>query len=513
MSAPPPVRTRLSTGLSARLLILTVLFVMLSEVLIYVPSIARFRRDYLENSIAKAHLAVLALEATPDNMVSRELQMALLSHADAYAIVVTDAHQRMLVLGEPAPPSVDARIDLREEGVWDWISQAFATLSQTANRVLAVTGSSPAEPGTAVEVIVDETPLRDAMRAFSIRILTLSIIISLVTAGLVFFSLQWLMVRPIVQLTDAMMRIRERPEDTTAVLRPTSRTDEIGVAQRELAVMQAQIRASLRQKSRLAAIGAAMAKINHDLRNALSTATLASDRLSAIADPEVQRVAPALYGAIDRASTLCTRTLDFVSEVEPNLRIASFRLGELVAEVETGLADGAGKPVAVACRERDLVLEGDRDHFLRVLANLAANAAQAGARKIEIEATALGNRLIIELRDDGSGIPPAQRDTLFIPFSTSGRNGGTGLGLAIAREIVRAHGGELSLAATGPAGTTFRIDMPRSHLAGRRVATAMPDIVAAQQNDLRGTGEREKYTRAAGPHAGARNDNGQETKS
>lgn len=277
--------------------------------------------------------------------------------------------------------------------------------------------------------------------------------------------------------------------------------------------MQAQIRASLRQKSRLAAVGAAMAKINHDLRNALSTAALASDRLSEIADPEVQRVAPALYGAIDRASALCTRTLDFVSEVEPNLRIAPFRLGDLVGDVETGLADDAGRPVAVACRGRDIVLEGDRDHFLRVLANLATNAAQAGARMIEIEARELGHRLIIEFRDDGSGVPPAQRDTLFIPFASSGRNGGTGLGLAIAREIVRAHGGDLSLAATGPGGTTFRIDMPRARAADRRGVVQKPDIVAAQQNDLRGTGERENYTRASGSHAGARNGNGQETRS
>ncbi len=460
MSAPPPARTRLITGLSARLLMLTVLFVMLSEVLIYVPSIARFRRDYLAERIAKAHLAVLALEATPDNMVGKELETALLSHAGAYAIVLTDAQRRMLMLGEAAPPLVDASIDLREEMFWGWISQAFATLLQANNRVLRVTGSSPAQPDATIEVIFDETPLREAMHAFSIRILTLSIIISLLTAMLVFFSLQWLMVRPIVQLTDAMMRFRERPEDDAAAMRPTRRSDEIGVAQRELAVMQEQIRAALRQKGRLAALGAAMARINHDLRNALSTAALASDRLSAIADPEVQRVAPKLYNAIDRASTLCTQTLDFVSDVRANLRIAPFRLSEPIAEVKAGLADNAERALAISCRGCDLTLAGDRDHFVRVLSNLVANAAHAGARRIKISARSASDRLIIEISDDGPGIPRAQHDALFTPFAISGHNSGSGLGLAIAREIVRAHGGELSLAASGPAGTTFRIELP-----------------------------------------------------
>lgn len=472
MSAPPSRRVRLSTGLSARLLMLTVLFVMLSEVLIYVPSIARFRKDDLEERIAKAHLAVLALEATPDNMVDRELETALLSHADAYAIVLTDADRRTLMLGEYGPPPVNLEIDLREEGIWRMVSQAFATLFQPNSRILKVTGTSPAQPGATVEVTIDERPLRDAMHAFSIRILTLSIIISLLTAGLVFFSLQWLMVRPIVQLTDAMMRFREHPEDEAATLQPSRRRDEIGVAQRELAVMQDQIRTALRQKSRLAALGAAMARINHDLRNALSTAAMASDRLSVIPDPEVQRLAPKLYQAIDRAIVLCTRTLDFVRDVKPNLRLTKISLAELLAEAEGGLAGHAEAPPVIQFRGGELEVVADYDQFLRVLSNLVLNAAQAGANQIDVAARSQGERLIIELVDDGAGIPRAQHDTLFKPFSGSGRNGGSGLGLAIAREIIRAHGGELSLAATGPAGTTFRIDLPRRQTAADRPAAA-----------------------------------------
>ncbi len=456
----PPARTSLFTGLSARLLLLTVLFVMLSEVLIYVPSIARFRRDDLDDRLAKAHLAMLALEATPDNMVGKELETTLLKHAGAYAIALTEPDRRMLMLGEGTPPPVQASVDLREETISGMIASAFSTLFQTRNRVLKVVGQSPAQPEGTIAVIIDETPLREQLHDFSIRILTLSIIISLLTAGLVFFALQWLMVRPIVQLTEAMTKFRQDPEDDAAALRPSRRSDEIGVAERELGVMQQQIRTALREKSQLAALGAAVARINHDLRNALSTAALASDRLSGIADPEVQRVTPKLYHAIDRAIALCTQTLDFVRDVKPTLRMTCFPLSEAVAEVEAELVDANGDPVAIRCGGGEIAIEADRDQLVRVLSNLAHNALQAGGSAIEIAAEREAERVIIDVADDGPGIPEALQASLFKPFAVSGRDGGSGLGLAIAREIVRAHGGELAIARTGPGGTVFRLQLP-----------------------------------------------------
>lgn len=455
-----PARTSLITGLSARLLLLTVLFVMLSEVLIYVPSIARFRRDALDERLAKAHLAMLALEATPDNMVGKELETTLLKHAGAYAIVLSEPDRKMLMLGEQMPPPVQVGVDLREETITGMIAGAFATLFQRQNRVLKVTGPSPAQPEGTVAIVIDEAPLRDRLHAFSIRILTLSIIISLITAGLVFFALQWLMVRPIVQLTEAMTRFRQAPEDDATVLRPSRRSDEIGVAERELAVMQEQIRTALREKSQLAALGGAVARINHDLRNALSTAALASDRLSGIADPEVQRVTPKLYHAIDRAIALCTQTLDFVRDVKPTLKMTHFALGEAVAEVGAELLDAGGEPVPVGYRGGELAIEADRGQFVRVLFNLAHNAVQAGASAIEVTAGRDGDAVRIEVADDGPGIPAALREHLFQPFAVSGRDGGSGLGLAIAREIVRAHGGELGLGRTGPSGTVFQLELP-----------------------------------------------------
>ena len=112
---------------------------------------------------------------------------------------------------------------------------------------------------------------------FAGRILLLSVMISLITAGLVFLSLNALMVRPMRRITASMMAFRRDPEDPAATLPQTSRADEIGMAQRELIDMQASLRAALRQKERLAALGTAVTKINHGLRNILPTAALVSE--------------------------------------------------------------------------------------------------------------------------------------------------------------------------------------------------------------------------------------------
>jgi len=450
-------------GLSARLLALTVTFVMLAEILIYVPSISRFRKVYLEDQIAKAHLAVLAVEATPENAVGKGLEMDLLLYAGAYGIVLKKPDRRMLMLSKEMPPAVDVTFDLRQGMFIRWIGEALAALAQTRNRVMRIIADSPGEPDATIEVLLDETPMREAMYAFSVRILTLSIIISLFTAGLVYFSLQWFMVRPIVQITNSMVRFRESPEDETVTIQATERKDEIGVAQRELLAMQTELRAALRQKTRLATLGAAVAKINHDLRNTLATAMLASDRLTDIDDPVVKRVTPRLYNAIDRAVALCGQTLDFMRHDGPVLRPTVFRLGDLVSELEAATrkseADGHGLE-RVDGRSLDIDVRADREQLYRVLSNLAVNAGEAGARTLHIDTRRDRDRVLIDIADDGAGIPPRARERLFEPFSGSTRKGGSGLGLVIAREIINAHGGELTLVETGENGTTFRIDLP-----------------------------------------------------
>jgi signal transduction histidine kinase len=449
-------------GLSARLLMLTVIFVMISEVLIYAPSIARFRKDYLDGRIAAAHLATLALEATPDNMVSEELKAELLYHAGALAIVIAKPREVRRVLAGDMPPNADAVYDLRAATFVGLLADAFMALGESEDRVLRIVGRSPKQDGVTVEVLLHETPMRMAMIDFSWRILALSLFISFLTACAVYLSLQWLMVRPMRRLTENMMAFRDAPEDQRNVIATSDRADEIGIVTRELSGMEDAVRAALRQKARLAALGSAITKINHDLRNILATARLVSDRLADSSDPKVQRMAPTLVGSIDRAVTLCEQTLAYARDELPRPRRERFALGELVDEVGRVVAlltkDGGAWQTFVP---EGLIVHADRDQLFRVFVNLGRNAVEAGARQVRVTAALRGTSdLAVDVADDGPGIPAKAQDKLFQPFAGTARAGGTGLGLAIARELVRAHGGELTLAQTSADGTSFRIDLP-----------------------------------------------------
>ncbi|HXY99798.1 MAG TPA: HAMP domain-containing sensor histidine kinase [Stellaceae bacterium] len=447
-------------GLSARLLMLTVIFVMVSEVLIFVPSVARFRLNYLQEKIADAHLAILALEATPDNMVSEPLARELLGHVGAYGIVLHKP-SATLMLDAGGAPRIDATFDLGDAGVARLIIDALIALEQRQNRILRVLDLSPKDPHIVVEVIMDEAPMRTAMIVYGSHILEMSIVISLITAALLYLALQWLLVAPLRRLTQSMVSFRADPEDESRAIPPSRRADEIGLAQRELAAMQETVRQALRHNARLAALGTAVAKISHDLRNILSTARLMSDSLADSEVPEVKRVTPRLLTAIDRAVALCARTLSYTREGAPPVSRSRFALAGLVKEiaelVEPKSEDGARLVNEVPAM---LTVEADREQLFRVILNLARNAIEAGARRVSVSARSEAEATVVEVSDDGPGLPPKARDNLFRPFAGSARPGGTGLGLAIAREILRAHGGDITLGDSSAAGTTFCLRLP-----------------------------------------------------
>ena len=447
-------------SLSFRLLCLTIFFVMVSEVMIYTPSIARFRMTYLTERLDKAHLAALTIDGSPDRVISQELTFELLDHVGAYEILVTEPDGDVKSLTRPMFPPGEVEVSLVDPMPVEMVVDAFESLVQTGNRILRVTGPAPMDPASTVTITIDEFPLRYEMYDFSWRILTLSVLISVFTAALVFISLRWLFVVPLERITESLVAFRKRPEDRGTDLDDRGRRDEIGVALRELGLMKEEMRAALRQRTRLAALGTAVSKISHDLRNMLTTATLISDRLAMSQDPDVQKVTPALVKAIDRAVALCSTTLNFARETPP-LKLAPLRLSELVADLRAELAAAQGRDVSVTLsQESDFQFLADRDQMFRVFANIASNAVAAGADALTITATSAGGRLLVDLSDNGPGIPEEGRGRLFQPFQFSTRRDGTGLGLTIARDLVQAHGGTLTLERTGSDGSTFRMDVP-----------------------------------------------------
>jgi signal transduction histidine kinase len=448
-------------SLSARLLVLTVAFVLLGEVLIYVPSIARFRRDYLDQRIAAAHLATLSLQAAGQRGLDQGLEAELLNHAGVLSVTLREPAAE-LMLGRL--PAVQRIVDLRAQSPPTMIAEAFDTLWHGGLRTIRVIGPSPQRPSVLVDISLREAGLWDAMVSYSWRILTLSIVISLLTALLVYVALQLMIVRPLRRVTESVIAFRSRPEDPSTALPESRRGDELGLVQTELRRMQEGLRMALAQKTRLAALGSAVSKINHDLRNLLANAMLLSDRLEQSQDPDVLHVTPRLVESLDRAARLCAETLNFARAEVAAPKKTRFALAPLLDEV--GLAVLGPEQSRVHWRNdvrAEVMVHADRDQLFRVLMNLSRNAAQAlgdGGGLISAGAWQAGDDLVIELADTGKGIPNAARAHLFEAFSGSARPGGTGLGLPIAREIMRAHGGNIELVQTGVEGTVFRLTLP-----------------------------------------------------
>ena len=455
-------------SLSGKLLLLTIPLVMIAGLLIYVPAIANFRMNRLNDRLAAANTAALVLDAAPSGMVPDSLARQILKSIGARAVAIKMGQQRRLLASADLPPSIDHDIDMRTVTVWQAITGAVQMMLERGNQSIRVVGPTPGN-AQFIEVVLDEQPLRQSMYRFSRNLLLVSLGIAVLTAALVYLALHYLFVRPMRRLTASMVGFHEDPESAARIIVPSQRGDEIGVAERELSAMQRDLVSMLHQKSRLAALGLAVSKINHDLRNLLASSQLLSDQLASVPDPRVQRFAPKLMRSLERAIAFCQSTLSYGRAQEPAPDRRMIPVEPAVAEVRetAGLASDASI-TWISAIERGLVVDADPDQLFRVLLNLVRNAAQAleskekhdpASMQIRVTGRREGAVAILEVSDTGPGVPQKARAHLFEAFQTSGRLGGSGLGLAIAAELVRAHGGEISLV-EGTIGATFRIVIP-----------------------------------------------------
>ncbi|MGZ9073868.1 MAG: ATP-binding protein [Rhodoplanes sp.] len=468
--ARDPGQRRNRFGLSGQLLVLTILFVMLAEVLIYVPSVANFRLSWLSDRLAAAHTAALVLDAAPSGMVPESLARQILASIDARAVAMKTGKQRSLLATTELPAGeVVQNVDVRDASPIKAIVDAFDILlvARDSDLVRAV-GPAP-RGGEFVEIVLAVGPLKQAMWRYSRNVLLLSLIISAITAALVYLALHFLFVRPLHRIIANITTFRADPENPSRIIAPSRRTDELGVAERELAAMQQDLASMLAERYRLAALGLAVSKINHDLRNLLASAQLISDRLSNIEDAQVQRFAPKLMHALERAIAYCESTLSYGRVQEPPPDRKLFEVEQLVTEVRESVGLAPDGPIGwVEAIERGLMIDADYDQLLRVLINMVRNSVQAlevRARneptrgQIRITGRREGAVVVLEISDTGPGLTTRAREHLFEAFQGSTRAGGIGLGLAIAAELVRAHGGEIRLI-EGTIGATLRITIP-----------------------------------------------------
>ncbi len=456
-------------SLSGRFLMLTILFVMLAEVLIFVPSVARFREDFLLLRLEKAQIASLALLA--DDMIDDTLEKELLDNAGVYNVVLRRDEMRQLVLASPVPGPVAETFDLRDATPFVLIRDAMMRLFDPEPEVIRVIGEPVQGAGLQIEVTMNAAPLRQAMIDYGLSILVLSLIISLVTALLLFLAVRSFLVTPIKRVVSHMKSYAEAPEDSRRIIRPQAGIRELREAEVALKSMQTQLTGSLKQKERLAQLGSAVAKVSHDLRNILTTAQMFTDRLEASEDPTVARAVPKLVSSISRAVNLCETTLAFGKAEEHPPVLARIHLHDIVQDViESERLAAAGGDVHYRIDiPPGLVLRADSEQLYRVLLNLVRNARQAIAAsgrpgEIAIRAEESDKSWDIFITDTGPGLPPKARENLFTPFQGGARKGGTGLGLAIAAELVRGHGGRLELLHSGETGTAFLICLPKAEI-------------------------------------------------
>lgn len=211
---------------------------------------------------------------------------------------------------------------------------------------------------------------------------------------------------------------------------------------------------------RMADVGQSVRRVVHDLRNALATAQILSDRLAEHEDTAVRASSAVITRSLERAVELCRQTIEAGTAVEKRPQCSHFFLGDVVAEVAaTATAPVAGEARIEYDFDADVVVFADFEQLYRILLNLVRNAAKVGARIIDISGHEDGARLAIMVRDDGPGLPEHVQRALTERQSQT-LCAKSGLGLIIASELAENHGGRLLLHATGPGGTAFVIELP-----------------------------------------------------
>jgi signal transduction histidine kinase len=446
-------------SLPGKLLALSVAFVLLAEILIFFPSAAGFRTGWLMDRADSAHLAALAAESAGDMQLGEDMVRELLAGAEVIAVSRVTQGVNELVLGGAIGDAELVTADLTQEGFFDGLVAVCNTLFAPEGRFLRIIAEPRTRSDERISVIVPEAGLKADLLVFSRNIALLSLFIAAVTGGLLYVVLLYMLVRPMRRLARAMTAFAEDPLDPARRAPGARRSDELGEAQAALASMQDEVRAAFAQRERLAALGGAVARINHDLRNVLASAQLVSDRLAMNADDRIAAMGARLLRAVDRGVRLCEETLEYgrANEREPDLsRVAlKYAVDDAAGDAfaATGAADWSN-----AIDETASVL-ADPDHLHRIALNLVRNAVQAmpDGGAIHADCRREGAALVLTLADTGPGVPDRIAETLFEPFGRSGSAGGTGLGLSIARELARAMGGDVTLAATGPEGSVFEV--------------------------------------------------------
>ena len=440
--------------LTKQILILVALCLFIAELLIFVPSAARFQTEWLDRQWHHFLSQFSQEDAISLNTLdTRYGSIANLTQKRFYIpdfICWKQADGEVAELGHM--PEGAALVDLSKS--------PLAHLSLTASLLfgsqdISITVfDSQRDFDFRANWQADE--LRGELRSYAWRISLLTLIITLLTIMPLYLFLTRHFVRPLSSISQMIKTVSANPADLQEPANTNGSVTEINDIAAALNEMSEQVRRALRQKERLADIGEATAKINHDLRNILVSATLVTDNLSQSDDPKIRRIAPHIERAISDAANMTQNMMDYLSETKTEAPHA-FSTSALAENLSH---DARLKVVVTGADD----LYGAADQFYRLVLNLARNAQRAGATELTIDIWRAGHLAVIDISDNGPGIADDLRPHLFSAFY-SGHKRDTGLGLAIAKDLAVAMGGQLRLSRSTKIGSEFRLSVPASWLA------------------------------------------------
>lgn len=459
----------LTRRLSGKVLLMTIGFVMLAELVIFIPSAALFRQDWLGERAESAGLLTLALTGVPDYEGSEMLAKQFMEDTDVVMLLAKRDGMTELVLGMP-PDETEFEIIQLQESRRPLFRDAFRAFFDEGPGYLRIQSASPVQGQEMLEFIVPKDKLNSAMRNYFERIFYLSLAISLIVGFLLYLALSFMIVRPVRKLAMGLGEFREDPETRRGQM-PSKRRDEIGMLEREFYDMKQSVRASLKQQDRLATLGLAVAKVNHDLRNVLTSAQLVSDRMAMDKEERVAKMGQRLVRTVDRGIKLLTETLNYTTSKEDPPEFEVVRLSTLLGEVAGDTLETFGTgPRKVSFKNHvktDMNVSADPDHTYRIFHNLFRNAGHAMAsmkndddmRQLIVSAEKQGDFVKVSITDTGPGIPERKQDDLFTAFASASGNGSSGLGLTISKELANSQGGDLILEKSSDQGTVFVVSL------------------------------------------------------
>jgi signal transduction histidine kinase len=464
-----------SRRLSGKLLLMTIGFVMLAELVLFLPSATLFRQTYLTERAQQAGHLALALDGVPDYEGSAMLSQKFMEDTDVIMVAIKREGMTQLLLGMPPsdPDATFEAVDLRDARRLPLFRYAVKDFFSDGEGYYRVISDPIMDDQGLIEIVLSKASVKTALRDFFERIFWLSLAIAVITGTLIYLALAAMIVRPIQKLASGLADFREDPDKRRGNLKPSARRDEIGQLEREFFDMKQGVRASFRQRERLASLGMAVAKINHDLRNVLTSAQLVSDRIAMDKDERIAGMGERLVRAVDRGVRLCTDVLNYSNAKDEQLEIKEVRIALLIGEIAGDVLGQFGRgPTAINFVNKipsELSVRVDADHTYRIIHNLFRNAGQAlqsmnavdAKRQITVSSEVDEGQVKLRITDTGPGLPKRAIDNLFKAFASSSGHGSTGLGLTISKDLATDQGGDLELGYTGETGTEFVLTLPK----------------------------------------------------